>query len=150
MYWLLGLGAAAFGGVLLYKRRRRTVFVSYCHPEQANYRSLLMAWDAHEGIDFKFALGSPTETIPGSDDEVRRELKRRMKDSDCLLILVGPETCGRPWVEWEVATAVDLGIPLVAVKLEKFHEGPSSLYGNEAIWVYGFEQKKIVKALRET
>ena len=38
-----------------------------------------------------------------------------MTSKDTVVVLVGSETAGRPWVEYEIDKAVELGIPLLGV-----------------------------------
>jgi hypothetical protein len=150
MAWVVPAAVVAFGAWLIHEERRRKVFVSYCHPEQVSYRNLFKAWHANAGLDFEFSLESPMSRIPGDDANVQRQLKAQIEAADCLLLLIGAETYGRAWVDWEVATAVKAGTKVIAVKLERWHVGPSSVYGVGAQWVYGFEHNKILKALKKT
>lgn len=49
------------------------------------------------------------------EDVVRRMLRMRMRLSSTVIVLVGPETHTRPWVDWEIEEAHKLGKQIVGV-----------------------------------
>ncbi len=151
MPWPFIIGAAAIvGGIALHQNRRKSVFVSYCHPEELSYRNIFMAWDKHGGIDFKFALSSPRQAIPSSNKaEIRAGLLKHFQNADCLLVIVGPTTHASDWVRWEIQAAKKLGLPMIVVKLDRSCKAPRGLKGAGATWIYGFERDTIRDALRD-
>jgi hypothetical protein len=134
-----------------YRSRRRKVFVSYRHAEDRRYRDLLRAWDASEGVDFRFELTSPTAAINSSDAHyIKSRLRPRIVESDCLLVITGYDTAASDWVDWEVGVAAENDIPVVVVKTDRSHPAPPSAYGVGAKWVNGFTKDGILGAIRST
>lgn len=148
-----GLAAviAGIGAHHLYKQRKRKVFVSYKHPEDAHMRNLLMALDKNAKVDFDMELVSPTRPLDSEDpDEITEYLVNFMKDASCILVLIGENTAWSQWIDWEVAAARQLELPIVAVKQDRTQKGPPSLYSAGARWVNGFIVEDIIGALRQT
>ena len=131
------------------KKHIRNVFVSYCNPEEASYRNLMLAWDANEGVPLNFDLASPRREIDSTNlPVIQAKLQELMKDADCMLVIVGPTTHSSDWVNWEIQAAQSCGIPVVAVKLARAFCGPPSLYRAGTKFINTFGQAQILSALR--
>lgn len=147
----IAAGVAAIALARNAAKKQPRVFVSYHHGRDAKYRHLLDAWSANDGFDFDVERTSPTVEIDSEEAAViKRDLARRLGQSDVLLVLVGKETSRRPWVRWEIrrARAEDINIPVVAVKLGRF-KSPPELLNAQTIWVHRFSVDLILKALDE-
>lgn len=48
---------------------------------------------------------------------VRSALKTRLRNADVLMCVLGNGTGSREWVEWELETALALGIPFCGVRI---------------------------------
>jgi hypothetical protein len=55
------------------------------------------------------------ETIKKSPSSVENWIDRNMKDKDAVVILIGAETAGRPWVKHEIKRAWETGRPLLGI-----------------------------------
>ncbi|WP_081759914.1 TIR domain-containing protein [Lentilactobacillus farraginis] len=61
--------------------------------------------------------------------------------------MVGKNTYKSDWVDWEIDKAVELGKPVVAIKLNNSNTTPIPLYGINAEWARTFNYEAIKKAL---
>jgi MTH538 TIR-like domain (DUF1863) len=48
---------------------------------------------------------------------VKRWIAREMADKDCLVVLIGSTTAGRPWVNYEIEKAWNDGLGVVGVRI---------------------------------
>lgn len=83
----------------------------------------IRGWAANRRLDFEFEDSHDLDTMgPNAQNEqyVKRHLRARMLGSSVALVLVGENTKYLyRYVRWEIETAIELGIPLVAVNLNK-------------------------------
>ena len=110
-YGILGSG---FGGQPLVKHK---IFVSYHHGgDQAYYDSFSKAF--HDTYDVIF--DNSLERAIGSDnaDYVMRQIRENyIHGSSCTIVLVGKDTWGRKFVDWEIKATLDKDHGLIAVYL---------------------------------
>ncbi len=96
---------------------RRKVFVSYHHGgDQWFYDELSRRHhDDHEVI----ADNSLERRIDSDDPEyvMRRIREKYLTGSSCTIVLVGKNTWGRKYVDWEIKATLDKGHGLIAVIL---------------------------------
>jgi len=128
----------------------KKVFISYDHSEDDHYKRLLEAWDANTDFDFQFDQRSPTVAIDSNDaGVVKATLTRMMKESDCLLVIVGAKSYKSKWMTWEIdrAKQSDIKLRLAAVKIDRDNTTPPGLLGTGTAWAYSFTRDGIVAAL---
>lgn len=128
------------------------VFVSYDHSEDAHYKRLLQAWDAHPNFDFEFDSRGPNVAIDSDDaGRIKAALTTMMKSSTHLLVLVGFKSSTSKWITWEISRAkkTDTKLKLAAVKLSKDNTTPSGLLNVGTSWATSFTRDRIVEALDE-
>ena len=124
------------------------IFISFDYDQDLNYKNLMVAWDANDRFDFSFNDHSVTDPIDSEKTAyVRQVIKEKMAKADCLLCLVGEKTSLSDWVNWEVKTAKELGLNLVAVKIDPSYESPSELLNSGANWAKSFTYSSIVQAI---
>ncbi len=129
---------------------KKKVFVSYDHSEDANYKRLLLAWDANPEFDFEFDSRGPNVAINSTDAAVvKASLTKMMKTATHLLVLVGSKSSTSSWMTWEIAKAKDSEIKLkiAAVKLAKDNITPPGLLNIGTSWATSFTRDRIVEAL---
>lgn len=130
---------------------RRRVFISYDHDEDARFKYLLRAWNAHDEFELDMQETSPARQINSTTDHViRSTLTRKLKAADVLVVIVGQHTHKSDWIRWEIERAqeADVNLAVVAVKLNARYASPPALLGVGVTWVNGFTQEKILAALR--
>jgi len=128
----------------------KKVFVSYDHSEDVHYKRLLQAWDANTSFDFEFDSRGPDVAINSEDaGRIKAALTAKMKDADCLLVIVGAKTSTSQWVTWEIARAKqnDVKLRLAAVKINRSNITPPGLLGTGTSWANSFALEAIVSAL---
>lgn len=127
----------------------RRIFVSFDYEHDRRYKNLLAAWDANENFAFSFEDHSVTSAVNSTAAApIKAVITRKMKEATCCLVIVGRQTARSPWVAWEIENAKELGLGLVAVKIDRTFDTPAPLFGAGATWVYGFDQVPIVRAVR--
>jgi hypothetical protein len=82
---------------------------------------------------------------------IKRVLCRKLKESKCLLVLVGEKTKESEWVRWEVQRAreQDVNIPVIGVKLKCHFGSPPEMLGANTIWAKEFTEEAILAALEQ-
>jgi len=138
---------------------RRKVFVSFDYENDKHYKFLLAAWNANKEFDFKFNDASSGEIASNDVGRVKATLTYKIREADELLVLVGKyanalhkdrlQIGHRNWQNFEIAKAKEAGKPIIAVKLDRFHESPEELLGANASWAYEFSDKAVTNALRQ-
>lgn len=100
---------------------RRHVFISHHHADDklvSNMTSML----ARSGYEIR---NSSIRAKPAnrerlnkglvSDNAIRRLLRMKMSWASTVIVIVGKETHNRPWVDWEIRKAKQLGKRIVGV-----------------------------------
>lgn len=131
-----------------------SVFISYrADNEGSLYKNLLVAWSESSSdhfFDFKFVDTSIGVSINSENaDYIKRVIIERIKKSSYILCLIGENTHSSDWVNWELEKAVELGKPLVAVKIKKEYISPLKIQRVGAKWAHSFGYEAIKKAIKE-
>lgn len=152
--WAIGAVVAVILGKLLWPllpKNPPKVFVSYDHSEDAHYKRLLAAWNKNRRFNFEMEEHSPTEPIDSKKSAVvKKALEKRLKDSEHLLVIVGPETHQSSWVNWEInrAKQKDVRLKLAAVKVDRGYKSPSELLDCGAAFANGFTEENVLDVLK--
>jgi len=80
----------------------------------------MKGWKALENIDFDFRDAHDLKRIRdwSLPDTVRRTLRQRFSTAEQVIVLIGEETKHHHrFVRWEIDTALDLNLPIIAVNL---------------------------------
>jgi hypothetical protein len=147
-----GLGAVIVGAIYLVWKvtRKKRVFISYDHSEDANYKRLLEAWDANRKFDFDFDNRSPHAAIDSAQaGAIKAALTTKMKSAEYLLVIVGVKSYTSRWMSWEIQRAKqdDIKLKLAAVRLAPGNREPAELAHTRTSWADGFTRDEIVSAL---
>lgn len=127
------------------------VFVSYrADDEGTKHKNLLVAWSENDYFfpEIKFhdtSIGTSINSV--NANYIKSVIKDRIKESDIVLCLVGKNTGNSDWVNWEIETAYQLNKKIVAVKIERYYDTPSALFGKGASWALDFSKNSILRAL---
>lgn len=128
---------------------KKKIFISYYYDKEKTLKRLLSAWSKNRKFDIEFEDTSADISLnTKTDEDLGRELTRRISNSDLVLVLIGNKTHSRKWVKYEINEAVRLKKPIVAVKQSRNHISPKELKGVGANWVYGFRAKKVSDAIK--
>lgn len=126
----------------------KKIFISYDYDGDKHYRRLLSAWDANESFEFSFEDHSTPYINSEEAGRIKAAITTRLKGAECLLVIVGSETSQSDWVDWEIAKAGELGLSLVAVKIDRRNVSPSGLLGTGVTWAHSFTLENVTAALR--
>lgn len=99
-----------------------TCYVCFDGDADMHYYLLMKAWHNNENFDFTFVNAHDiTQARDSSTEEtIKRSLKQRLNASDVFVVLIGSNTKNLyKFVRWEIEVALDLGIPIIAVNLDK-------------------------------
>jgi hypothetical protein len=100
---------------------RYHVFISHHHADDAQVTRLtdMLARAGHEirnsSIRAKPANQQRLDRGLVSDRAIRRLLRMKMSWASTVVVLIGKDTHTRPWVDWEITKAKELGKRIVGV-----------------------------------
>ena len=99
-----------------------TCYACFDGDNDIRFYRLMQAWHVNEKFDFTFINAHDlTQSRDSSTEEtIKRSLKTRLKASDVLVVLVGENTRSLyKFVRWEIEVAIELGLSIVVVNLDK-------------------------------
>lgn len=83
----------------------------------------IRGWAVNRRLSFQFSNSHDLDNMTSqaqNEDYVKRNLRMRMRHSDQVLVLVGERTKNLyRYVRWEIEMALDLGLPIIVVNLNK-------------------------------
>ena len=123
----------AFRGRLSTHARTRRMFISF-HKEDRGKVAGFRLMAHNPSVDTDFYDGSLKEKIDSeSRAYVKRVIKAMIKRCSVVVCLIGNGTAWREWVDWELATALELRKGLCGVRIrETFGRVPDVLRQCEA------------------
>jgi hypothetical protein len=74
----------------------------------------------------------------------KRDLRDALTAAAAVVVLVGPTTATSSWVNWELACALELGKPLVAIRADRDDVLPSAMEGADVTYAEAGEIEKAV------
>ena len=132
---------------LLWKKRKRRIFVSYHSKNDAQYRKTLNMWSKNENFDFDFDDNSVGISINSeSESVIKRGISRKINESNLIICIIGEDTHKRPLVNWELEKAQKLNKKIIPIKIKHNFKAPKCLL-NQGINFIKFEQKSIQNAI---
>lgn len=107
-----------------------------------NYYRLMLAWKAHEHIEFDFVdCQLQTELDSDNEDYIKRKCQARINIAGTYVLLIGSDTRSKhKYVRWEAEEAIEKKCRIIAVNLDgwrRINEAtcPSLLNGIGAMFV---------------
>lgn len=97
-------------------------YVCFDGDKDMSYYRLMTAWNENTRFNFNFKNAHDiTQARDSSTEEtIKRSLRLRLKASDILIVLVGESTRNLyKYVRWEIEIAIELGIAIIVVNLNK-------------------------------
>jgi len=132
----------------------KNVFISHHHGDDARvdtFSRMLGRGDyqvRNSSVRMKPANERRVEQGRVKDSTIKRLLRMKMRWASTVVVLIGPKTHTRPWVNWEIEQANRLGKRIVGVYLRGGKEAdvPKALndYGNAIV---NWSTKSIVDAI---
>jgi len=99
----------------------KNVFVSHHHKDDANVDGLtdMLSGKGYQlrnsSIRVKPENQKRLDQNKISDRTIARLLRMKMRWASQVIVVIGKETHERPWVNWEIKVAHDLGKPIIGV-----------------------------------
>lgn len=130
---------------------KRQVFYSFHYNPDAWRASTVRNIGALEGN--RPAPDNDWETIVrGGDDAIKRWINDQMKYRSCAVVLVGSQTAGRKWINYEIVRSWNEGMGVVGIRIHglKNHEGYIAQKGQTPFEYinYGDSGKKLSSIVR--
>ena len=97
--------------------RRPRIFVSYQHnPDQPYYD--LFSRTLHDSMDLVYDNSLDEEIDSDDNDYVRQAIRdRHISGTSCTIVLCGPTTYQRKFIDWEIKATLDKGHGLIGIAL---------------------------------
>ena len=130
---------------------KRQVFYSFHYKPDSWRASQVRNIGTIEGN--KPASDNDWETITKSgDDAIKKWIKEQMKNRSCTILLIGKETAGRKWINYEIVESWNAGIGVVGIYIHglKNQDGYITKQGNNPFdhISYGNNGKKLSAVLK--
>jgi len=99
---------------------RNKCYACFDGDEDIHYYRLLTAWAANDRFGFTFndAHDLTQARDSSTEESIKRSLRTRLNNTREFLLLIGKNTKNLyRFVRWEIETAINLDIPIIAVNL---------------------------------
>lgn len=103
------------------KEIKKNVFISHHHKDDASVDGVTRLAAAkgyhlrNSSVRMKPENQKRVEEKKVSDRTIARLLRMKMRWASQVIVVIGKETHTRPWVDWEIKAAHQLGIPIIGV-----------------------------------
>jgi hypothetical protein len=133
----------------------KNVFISHHHKDDASVdglRDMLYGKGynlRNSSIRVKPENQARIDQKQVSDRTIERLLRMKMRWAGQLIVVIGKETYNRPWVNWEIRIAHQLGKPIIGVfehGLKDQVEIPENL-NKYATSIVGWKSESVISAL---
>ena len=95
----------------------RRLVISYGPADRRAFGDV-RAWAAEGLLGMAITVGDEPEARGDADDAASRcRLRASIEAATALVVLVGDATCGHPWVDYQLALAVEAQRDLLAVRV---------------------------------
>lgn len=109
---------------------RNKTYVGFDADTDMHSYRLMQAWKEHKHIDFNFYNVHDINSNPNLTSEVtiKRQLRERFENTKDFVLLVGEKTKNlHKYVRWEINEAMERGLPIIVVNLNKKRELDNNL-----------------------
>jgi hypothetical protein len=99
---------------------KNKTYVCFDGDTDMSYYRMMQAWSANDNFSFSFYNAHDLNTARDTSQEesIKRQLRERFANSKLLIVLIGEKTRYlRKFVQWEMETALRLGLPIIGVNL---------------------------------
>lgn len=101
---------------------RNKTYVAFDGDTDIRYYRLMQAWKENDKIDFDFNNAHDINMArdSSSDEQIKRQLYERMKNSKNFILLVGERTKNNhSFLQWEIEHAIKLELPIIVSNLNE-------------------------------
>lgn len=125
------------GGQRIPQPVKHNIFVSYHHGgDQAYYDAFSTAFHDVYDVIYDNSLERKVDS-EDVDYVIRRIRENYITGSSCTIVLVGKQTCGRKYVDWEIKATLEkehgligVGLPTAPISADNKITVPGRLYDN--------------------
>lgn len=126
------------------------LFISYqsADPLAQSFQVQLHEWAAQ---NWAFPTVSFHEQVPPVKFQgrgaaaIRRQLRREIRQTHQLLVVVSRETWQSEWTDWETATARQEDKRLLAARMDSTNISPLGLVDAQAVWIDPFDPAVLIQ-----
>mgnify|MGYP000871245239 CR=1 FL=1 len=124
----------------------KSVFYSFHYKRDVHRVQLVRNIDALEGQPV--LSGQDWEAVRRQGDQaIEKWIDEQMKYKEAVIVLIGAETANRPWVQYEIAQAWKIRIPLLGIKIHGLaslsdgadEEGPDNFFADYSFRIPVFD-----------
>lgn len=101
---------------------RNKTYVCLDYDNDKDFYNIMKAWKDNDNFEFNFYDARDVRTINPESKEasIKAGLRERMINSKVLVVLIGEKTrFYSPYIGWEIELANRLGLPIIAVNINK-------------------------------
>ncbi|MEH0832395.1 TIR domain-containing protein [Pectobacterium cacticida] len=129
--------------------KKYTVFVSHSWDYDKQLKNMKSLIEKKDTITIEYSEVTVDKPINSEDTAyIRRVLKNKIINSDVFLVMAGMYTSYSDWMQWEIDTAKENGIPIIAVKPRGAERIPVIIQDNADI-IVGWNSDSIVNNIIE-
>ncbi|EGU61060.1 hypothetical protein VINI7043_21731 [Vibrio nigripulchritudo ATCC 27043] len=129
-------------------KESKNVFISHYGKDDDSVQGLKKLLSDNGYTLKNSSIDSTKPNEANNDDYIKSLLRKKMNWAGSAIVLIGPETHTRDWVNWEIDLAHRLGKPIIGVFMRgaKDSDVPDSFekYGDALV---GWKSDKIIDAL---
>jgi hypothetical protein len=124
------------------------VFISHFNEDEENIKKMKDLLSSKGYLIKNSSIDSTKPNRATNDEYIRRLLRMRIQWAGKFIVLIGPDTHTRPWVDWEIEQANKKGKNIIGVFIQgaKDSDIPENFkkYGDSLV---GWNSEKIIGAL---
>jgi MTH538 TIR-like domain (DUF1863). len=125
-----------------------SVFISHRWEYNDQLVSLKNLLNKEDGLIASYEEVTVDQPINSENaNYIKTVLKRKILDSDVFIVVAGMYTAYSDWMEWEINTAVNNGVPVLGIRPRSAQRIPS-LVSENAGEIVGWYTPSIVDAIR--
>lgn len=144
----VAIAAVAAATAIYFLGKKKKIFVSYHYAGDRHYKRLMTAWAANKSIELEYEDISTDLSISSENTAyIRRKISEAIRRCDVFVVLIGQRSHASDWVNWEINKAKAFNKKIVAIKERRSFPSPKAILSAGAVWVYGFDQRKIKAAI---
>jgi hypothetical protein len=129
--------------------KKYNIFISHSWAYSDAYDRIIELLD-EQGLNYKnhsVPKNDPLHTR-GTDKELERAIRNQMSGTHCVLIMAGVYSTYSKWINKEIAIAVEMQKPIIAIKPWS-QTNLSSVVQKYATVIVGWNGKSIADAIKE-
>ena len=123
--------------------QRRPVFLSFCYSDDVNRVQQIRNMGLFDGQPLLSSNDFEQVKMKGNN-AIQRWIDEQLKYKQCLIVLIGKNTADRPWVQYEIKKADELGKAIFGIYIHNLKDfnGFSTKGKDPFVKVFGYAKYK--------